>query len=58
MEKLKKTNLRSVHIGFIGAVVLLALVASSGLYAPAYGIHQLEHQQSPTIRRTEVVTII
>ena len=49
MEKFKKTNLRSVHIGFIGAIVLLALVASSGLYAPAYERPQLEHQQSPSI---------
>jgi hypothetical protein len=49
MDKYKKTNLRSVYIGLIGAVILLASVSSSGLYAPAYGRPQLESQQSPTI---------
>jgi hypothetical protein len=49
MDKYKKTNFRSVYIGLIGAVVLLALVSSSGLYAPAYGRQQLEPQQSSTI---------
>ena len=54
MEKFKKTNLRSVHIGFIGAVVLLALVASSGLYAPAYG--QLSSDDNMTSASSSAAT--
>ena len=44
MDKHKKTNLQSPYIGYVGAMVLLALVSSSGLSTPSFGL-----QQSPTI---------
>jgi hypothetical protein len=48
MDKYKKTNLRSPYLGIIGAVVLLALLSSSGPYAPSFGV-QYQPQQSATI---------
>jgi hypothetical protein len=48
MDKYKKTNLRSPYLGIIGAVVLLALLSSSGLYASSFGV-QYQPQQSATI---------
>lgn len=44
MDKHKKTNLQSPYIGYVGAIILLGLVSSSGLYTPSFGL-----QQSPTI---------
>ena len=49
MDKYKKANLESRFIGPIGAIVLLALVSSSGLYAPSFGVGQNQLQQSATI---------
>lgn len=49
MDKYKKANLGSRYIGPIGAIVLLALVSSSGLYAPSFGVGQNQLQQSATI---------
>src|SRR5919109_1769668 len=48
MDKYEKTNLRSPYLGIIGAVVLLALLSSSGPYAPSFGV-QYQPQQSVTI---------
>ena|SRR5919109_2822717 len=48
MDKYEKTNLRSPYLGIIGAVVLLALLSSSGPYAPSFGV-QYQPQQSATI---------
>jgi hypothetical protein len=48
MDRYKKTNLRSPNLGIIGAVVLLALLSSSGPYAPSFGV-QYQPQQSATI---------
>lgn len=49
MHRYKKTNLRSPYIGPVVAAVLLALVSSSGLYAPSFGVQQNQLQQSATI---------
>lgn len=49
MDRYKKTNLRSPYIGPVVAAVLLALVSSSGLYAPSFGVQQNQLQQSATI---------
>jgi hypothetical protein len=48
MDKNKKANPRSPYLGIMGAMVLVALLASSGPYALTYGVpYQL--QQSATI---------
>jgi hypothetical protein len=44
----KKINLESPYLGFVGAIVLLALLSSSGLYAPSFGV-QYQPEQSATI---------
>jgi hypothetical protein len=44
----KKVNLESPYLGFVGAIVLLALLSSSGLFAPSLGV-QYQPQQSATI---------
>jgi hypothetical protein len=48
MNKYKQTNLRSPDLRIVGAMVLLALSSSSGLYALSFG-EQYQPQQSPTI---------
>jgi hypothetical protein len=48
MDKYKKTNLRSPYLGIVGAMVLLALLSSTGLYALSFGV-QYQPQQSATI---------
>jgi hypothetical protein len=48
MDEYKKANPRSPYLGIMGAMVLVALLASSGPYALTYGVpYQL--QQSATI---------
>jgi hypothetical protein len=51
MNKYKKTSLKSPYLGFVGAMVLLALLSSSGLYAPSFGVQQQQYQpqQSDTV---------
>jgi hypothetical protein len=48
MDKYKKANLRSPYLGIVGAMVLLALLSSSGPYVPSFGA-QYQPQQSATI---------
>jgi hypothetical protein len=48
MDKYKKANLRSPYLGIVGAMVLLALLSSSGPYALSFGA-QYQPQQSATI---------
>ena len=48
MDKYKKANLRSPYLGIVGAMVLLALLSSSGPYALSFGV-QYQPQQSATI---------
>jgi hypothetical protein len=48
MEEYKKANLRSPCLGIVGAMVLLALLSSSGPYALSFGV-PYQPQQSATI---------
>ena len=48
MDKYKKANFRSPYLGIVGAMVLLALLSSSGPYALSFGV-QYQPQQSATI---------
>jgi hypothetical protein len=48
MDEYKKANLRSPYLGIMGAMVLVALLASSGPYALTYGV-PYQPQQSTTI---------
>ena len=51
MKEYKKANLRSPYPGIIGAMVLLALLSSSGPYAHSFGVQyqQPQQQQFPII---------
>ncbi|MDQ3808438.1 MAG: hypothetical protein M3298_09780, partial [Thermoproteota archaeon] len=53
MKEYKKANLRLLHLGFVGGIVLLALLSSPGPYAPSFGVQyqqlQQQQQQSSTI---------
>ena len=49
MYEYKKTNLRSPYLGIFGAMVLVMLLSSSGLYALTYGVPYQPQQQSATI---------
>lgn len=49
MDEYKKTNHRSPYLGIFGAMVLITLLSSSGLYGLAYGGHPQSQQQSATI---------
>lgn len=49
MDEYKKTNHRSPYLGIFGAIVLITLLSSSGLYGLAYGGHPQSQQQSATI---------
>ena len=49
MDKYKKANPRSPYLGIFGAIVLVTLVSSSGLYALTYGLPYQPQQQSATI---------
>ena len=49
MEKYKKANFRSPYLGIVGAMVLLALLSSSGPYALSFGVQYQPLQQSATI---------
>lgn len=49
MDEYKKTNLRSPYLGIFGAMVLVMLLSSSGLYALTYGVPYQPQQQSATI---------
>jgi hypothetical protein len=48
MGKYKKANLRSPYLGIVGAMVLLAILSSSGPYVLSFGV-QYQPQQSATI---------
>jgi hypothetical protein len=48
MEEYKKANLRSPYLEIVGAMLLLALLSSSGPYALSFGV-QYQPQQSATI---------
>jgi len=48
MDEYKKANLRSPYLWIVGAMVLLALLSSSGPYALSFGV-QYQPQQSATI---------
>jgi hypothetical protein len=49
MNEYKKTNQRSPYLGIFGAMVLITLLSSSGLYTLTYGSHPQSQQQSATI---------
>jgi S-adenosylmethionine/arginine decarboxylase-like enzyme len=50
MHEYKKSNLRSPNLGIVGAIVLLASLSLSGLYALSFGVqYQPQQQQSATI---------
>ena len=50
MDEYKKANLRSPYLGIVGAMVLLALLSSSGPYALSFGVqYQPQQQQSASI---------
>jgi HPt (histidine-containing phosphotransfer) domain-containing protein len=50
MKEYKKASLTSLHLRVIGVMVLLALLSSSGPYAPSFGVqYQQLQQQLPTI---------
>ena len=50
MKEYKKASLTSLHLRIIGVMVLLALLSSSGPYAPSFGVqYQQLQQQLPTI---------
>ncbi len=49
MDQYKKANPRSPYIGIVGAIVLIALLSSSGPYALSFGIPYQPQQQSATI---------
>jgi hypothetical protein len=49
MNEHKKTNHRSPYLGIFGAMVLVTLLSSSGLYALTYGSHPQSQQESARI---------
>jgi len=49
MDEYKKSNPRSPYLGISGAIVLVTLLSSSGLYALTYGVSYQAHQQSAAI---------
>jgi hypothetical protein len=49
MDRYKKANLRSPYLGIVGAMVLLALLSSSGPYALSFAVQYQPQQQSATI---------
>jgi hypothetical protein len=49
MDRYKKANFRSPYLGIVGAMVLLALLSSSGPYALSFGVQYQPQQQSDTI---------
>jgi S-adenosylmethionine/arginine decarboxylase-like enzyme len=49
MDQYKKANPRSPYLGIVGAIVLIALLSSSGPYALSFGIPYQPQQQSATI---------
>jgi hypothetical protein len=49
MDNYKKPNPRSPYLGIFGAMVLVTLLSSSGLYALTYGVQYQPQQQSATI---------
>jgi hypothetical protein len=49
MDDHKTINHRSPYLGIFGAMVLVTLLSSSGLYALAYGVPYQPQQQSATI---------
>ncbi|MDQ5842475.1 MAG: hypothetical protein M3286_03195 [Thermoproteota archaeon] len=59
MEEYKKANLRLLHLGFVGGIVLLAILSSPGPYAPSFGVQyqQLQQQQQQSSTKTLVSDI-
>ena len=49
MDYEKRTNNRSPYLGIVGALVLITLLSSSGLYALTYGVSYQPQQQPATI---------
>jgi hypothetical protein len=49
MDEHRKTNNRSPYLGIFGAMVLVTLLSSSGLYALTYGVPYQPQQQAATI---------
>src|SRR3712207_4956025 len=49
MDEHKKINPRSPYLGIFGAIVLVTLLSSSGLYALTYGVSYQAYQQPATI---------
>ncbi len=49
MDQYKKANPRSPYLGIVGAIVLIALLSSSGPYGLSFGIQYQPQQQSATI---------
>ena len=49
MNEHKNTNHRSPYLGIFGAMVLITLLSSSGLYALTYGSHPQSQQESARI---------
>jgi hypothetical protein len=49
MDEYKQTNHRSPYLGIFGAMALITLLSSSGLYGLTYGDHPQSQQQSATI---------
>jgi hypothetical protein len=52
MDEYKKTNPRSPYLGIFGAMVLVTLLSSSGLYALTYGVPYQPQQQSASVIAT------
>src|SRR5919107_2510839 len=49
MDQYKKANPRLPYLGIVGAIVLIALLSSSGPYGLSFGIQYQPQQQSATI---------
>jgi S-adenosylmethionine/arginine decarboxylase-like enzyme len=49
MDQYKKANPRSPYLGIVGAIVLIALLSSSGPYGLSFGIQYQPQQQSAAI---------
>jgi S-adenosylmethionine/arginine decarboxylase-like enzyme len=49
MDQYKKANPRLPYLGIVGAIVLIALLSSSGPYGLSFGIQYQPEQQSATI---------
>jgi hypothetical protein len=55
MKEYKKANLRLLHLGFVGGIVLLALLSSPGPYAPSFGV---QYQQLQQQQQSSTITLV